>query len=704
MLYHAAAPTVIAFGDPATAPTIFSLLNASAAAGGAVEAGAVEGNDAAYAGGGAAAPGSVDGPLVIAQALVLGAVRLRAIQYSPTSPCAAFGGLLASAPAGLPASCLAESGGGAPAADYGSRASLPVLPQRDLASDPSLGNAIDLHSASLAARRAAVDAVRPRSFNPLPSAAAVAAGAAPAFVSQATRSLIIDLTLYVPSTATLAAVRLYAYAATAGSYVTAVRLQTMRAPDAAPWPPAVFTALTVLHIALHALLLAAYAERTARSWLRCRRGCGCWRCPAPRAQRHDGCCAARCGARADYCCRLAQRKAVSWFLALIEVPGGGGGGAEDDGGSGTRRGGERQLLWLLSELLCAALLCAVLALQQRLQLSLAALDLRLDAPAVFFPVWPTLQTWQTLRDLIAVVVFLLCVRFLSALGSVPLGIGSQLTALLRTLSSLTVLVSVALVLCFTLIAGLAHAIAFGADAVQFASFTQAFFATFAVSYGSDISGYAGVAPRLTTSVFFVLWLVLAALLFNLLIASVSNRHFHFSGTSVQDWHDELTLEMSAALLQSCEDDAPLQLAPAAGGTAAAEAAAAEEDRRAGEEELQRLATAVKFKDRRRSLAEYLRALADNRARLLALALIGRWGCCDRYCGCCCASCCDIVRRACVSGPRVAAPRERDWTRLRATLLRWRDAEADGGGGGGVVAAASGGAGAAAADATAHPRL
>jgi hypothetical protein len=195
--------------------------------------------------------------------------------------------------------------------------------------------------------------------------------------------------------------------------------------------------------------------------------------------------------------------------------------AGDAGGGGARPLTSSGHTWAFWEVLCAALLLAVLGLEVTLLAQISGMQLTLAAPGTYFAVWTLLDTWQSLRDLVAVLVFILCLRFLSVLGVLPF-VGPQLTALLRTLGSAKVIMSVCVVLLITLISALAHALAFGSESFNFGIFTQAFYTTFVVSFGSDVSSYFAVYPRFTSTLFFIVWLVLAALLFNLLIAVVQD--------------------------------------------------------------------------------------------------------------------------------------------------------------------------------------
>jgi hypothetical protein len=464
ILVHPAAANVIAVNDPTTVTTIFSLLNTTS---GSFDAG-LNYNDAPSFAGGGALPGTVDGPMVIYSAVVVGAIRVRAIQYSLT-PCIPFGNLLSQIPSSTP--CVDESNIISPSIDWGSRGQQPMLPQNDLIGSPDVGNWVDLDSANLLARRNTFDIIRPPNFDPLPSAALVAQGLAPPFASQATRSFIVDMTLYVPSTATLAAARLYAYTATAGPYVTDVLIRTMRSPSAAYVPSSVFLALTALQIILHVSLII-------------------------RAVIPSNICVSY--SRKEYLVQHPFLRQIFIMMynffnfilqitsSLVELPAAVAASSDVSAKPGelsSRHG------WLLFELICATLLIAVLAIQSSLLVQIKNLNLDLHASSVFVPAWNVFGIWTSLRDLIAVVTFLLCLRFLSVLGVLPF-VGPQLTALLRTLSSGKVLMSVGVVLAITVIAGLSHSIAFGSETYNFSIFTQSFLSTFTVSFGSDVSNYA----------------------------------------------------------------------------------------------------------------------------------------------------------------------------------------------------------------------
>jgi hypothetical protein len=602
VLVHAAAVTAIANGDPATQTTVFSLLNTTS---GSVTAGQVYA-DTPVGGGGALPASATDGQMIIGQCMVLGAVRLRAIQGTPGKSCPTWAGLPLTLSPMDP--CVNRAGEVSPSLDYGRRSDQAVLPQRDLTGNIDGGTVIDLNSADLEARRAQTDAIRPPDMNPLPTAAAAAAGRAPGFVTQSTRSLVIDLTLYVPSIAALACVRLYSYVTVAGPNVNEVVVRTMRSPHAAYAPPGAFIALTALqalyHIALCVMHLrpTALTEARAAAW-------SCLRCRWPRAS--------ICGRKRG---GLKTARGLPAGLTL------------DRGG----------LVSAFVEFLYAALLVSVLALECKLLYQLDQLHLSLAAPATFFDVWAAMDTWASVRDLTAVIVFVATMRFLRVLGVLPY-VGPVLTALRRTIASANVLLNTFIIIGICFIVSVSHTIAFGPETFNFSILRQSFLSLFTVTFGSDVSSYVGIFPRATSSVFYLCWLILAGLLFNLLIAVVQNAFDIMVRSSAVDWQDTLTRMMEESLLQRMQGEVLATRERAGEGASSpggGDGGSGSVDGGAGggdpgvharpltdaerlAKELKELEERMRASDppeaRRAKLTEYLRALMDEQVRRLTQA-------------------------------------------------------------------------------------
>ena len=205
--------------------------------------------------------------------------------------------------------------------------------------------------------------------------------------------------------------------------------------------------------------------------------------------------------------------------------------------------------WNVMELGSTSLFIVVLVMDVINFISVNKLNINLADGTHFVNLWSTIEAVRTEVDVIAVVMLFVFVRFVKYLQLAP-GAGPVLVAILLTFIHGTVLLYLGIMMGVIIAFGVSFHVAFASENINFSTVWRSILSLFGTSFAEEFQRIEQSEPRVLSTLFFVLFLIVAVLLVNVLIAIVSDQYPKEAHKAAQNWDALITHLMEQALSSS----------------------------------------------------------------------------------------------------------------------------------------------------------